>query len=299
MKYILGFIGSVCFSVSSSLLVRIYNKDPKISPSLIACLTEACKLVIVCSVSKCMCRKWPFRSPVRWGFFVNALLYVVTNTLTIVILEHVNAGLFLVLSQHKILLIVFLSRLILYKKYSMLQWISCVILALGISLTQYKQDHFDLNFVIMSLVFIQGLSASFAGVWTEKMMTSDLDDDQPVYSFFCDSTQLYLFGLPIYCLQYVVNPGIHSLSYNHSCILVLNTSVAGVFIGSVIKFYSMVSRCFVNGIAIVISIYISWAYMNEIFTIWSVIGTILVVFSTVLFYKFPLQMMYDPIHAES
>ena len=48
----------------------------------------------------------------------------------------------------------------------------------------------------------------------------------------------------------------------HVCIFLNKTNAASRLRN--IKFYSMVSGCFVNGIAIVILIYISWAHINEI-----------------------------------
>ena len=51
-----------------------------------------------------------------------------TNLLTFAILERMHVGLYLVLIQHKVLLVVGLSVIVLRRAYSARQWAACLLL---------------------------------------------------------------------------------------------------------------------------------------------------------------------------
>ena len=115
----------------------------------------------------------------------------------------------------------------------------------------------------------------------EKMMKVD----DGLYSYFCDSIQMYIMGVPFYALNLLLNSTKHTLPHHFSLILVLNGACSGIFIGSVIKFHSMVIRCFVNGMAIVTTVSVSCLFLGEEITALFLGGTACVVVATLLFHN--------------
>ena len=291
----LSLIGTVWFSVSQSLVIRWFNTlGHNIDANTMVLMTELCKIAIVSTLCRGWLHKSPFPGPVQWGFAVNALLYIGTNLLSYVILESIDVGLYMILIQHKVLLVVGLSSIVLKRSYTRMQWFACVLLMLGIVLAQYrlngaKQSEHPIRTSILVLVVVQGLCSSFSGVWMEKMMKRDDDLDteprDPLYDILTDSLQMYGFSLPFYVALASNSFGTHTLPILPSIFLVINGACCGLCIGSIFKYYSAAVRTFVQGATVILSVWISVVLLNEHLSWGLGFGTVCVVGGIVVFQR--------------
>ena len=105
---------------------------------------------------------------------VPSLLYTVQNNLLYYALSHLDAATFQVGYQVKIITTAFFSMFLLGKKLSHLQWISLVILTVGVSMAQLaahenKQEHENTTAGFIA-VLLAACTSGFSGVWFERIL---------------------------------------------------------------------------------------------------------------------------------
>ena len=305
----LSIAGTIFFSVSHSLFVKhIYSLNYTLDPNQMAMWSESTKLCLAVSALYYITRTdlpthpvFPPRDRIRWGFVINAWLYLFSNVVDFVILSRIPLTIYLVVCQQKIVWTALLTTVVLKRPLSRVQWLACVLLMLGIciSLVSFEDLSSTLSSTSVSagssgdypnglslplfLLTLQAIASGLSNVWSEKMMqrpavdtaslplASSSDAAQantntavvsvvlPLYNFFFDSMQLYAIGVPFYILSYLFAP--YSAPPDSSpcppylsLLLSLNGAVAGLFIGSVFKFASALTRVFVQGVAFVLGI---------------------------------------------
>ena len=278
---ILSESGTVFFSVTYIFAIKWSNNvGYKIDGNAVVLATEFTKICASVALCHTYVHKTPFPGPVRWGFAVNALLYMGTNLLTFYILESIDAGLNIVLGQHKILLIVGLSTVVFQRSYTKTQWTGCVMLMVGVAVTlMQKSGSYTAPPATLAMVLAQGLCSSFSGVWMEKMMkrTTPSAGATAFYDFLTDSLQMYAFSLPCYAALATTSISTHTLPALPTTLLVLNGACNGLFIGSVFKYFSAATRAFVQGATVLLVVWISVFFSGEAATVRLAAGTVLVV----------------------
>lgn len=250
-----SILGTLWFSVSQNIAIRWLNtQNYTLNASGLVMATEICKIAIASAVCVGWLKKPAFPRPIRWGFVVNSALYTITNVLTYSILAEIDVGLYTVLAQHKILLVMGLSSVFFARTYTPVQWGSSLILMAGIMLTQAEKVSTTNapNLGALALIFVQGLCSSFSSIWIEKMMKRTEENDNMFYTFLTDSIQMYAFGLPFYAVLFYASTAQHTLPPGPSTALVVNGALCGIFIGSIFKYYSATLRTFVQGMTVVI-----------------------------------------------
>lgn len=284
---VLSVAGTIWFSASQVLAIRwCHTAGYTVDGNAVVLMSEMTKMfavVILCSV---WLRKTPFPGPVRWGFVVNAVLYMGTNLLSYVILESIDAGLYIVLMQHKVLLIVALSTLIFKRSYTWTQWLGCLMLMGGLVLVNFNPNgNNSVSVHVLVLVLVQGVCSSFSSVWMEKMMKrgNDCGEADVLYDYFTDSLQMYAFSLPFYAVFATTTIGKHTLPNVLSAGLVLNGACCGIFIGSVLKYFSATTRAFVQGATVVLVVWTSVLFSDENCTWRLASGTVLIVTCVAVF----------------
>ena len=80
--------------------------------------------------------------PDSWKLTIPALLYTLQNNLQYVAISNLEAATFHLMHQLKILSTALFTVLILKRKLSATQWISLVLLTIGVALIQIPQDQF-------------------------------------------------------------------------------------------------------------------------------------------------------------
>lgn len=285
-----SILGATAFSVSHNVAVRwcslagyTYN-----TPAVILA-TELCKIAVASVICIGWFRQTPVPGPIRWGFSVNAGLYAVTNVLTFTIVAQLDISLYTVLIQHKMLFVLLLSTIVLQRAYTVSQWGACMLVAIGIMLTQYSPvggEHNHLDARLAGLIAVQGFCSSLSGVWIEKMMKEEGDRDTSLlYTFLTDSLQMYVFSLPVYIAMVCMGSSTHTLPAMPTMALAINGACCGLFVGSIFKYFSATVRALVHGAVVIATMAVGVAFFAEQVGSADAGGASLVVAGIVLFQK--------------
>lgn len=274
-------VGACWFSAVRALAIRwCLLQGYVLDSSRLVCASECAKIAAVVVVVKFVLGRPLFPGPWKPGFAVCALLYMGTNLLEYVILRSTSVGTYMVLIQHKAATIMLLSTAVLGKQYSVYQWAAGVALVAGVACT--RSGVVDVSVSSAVLILTQGLCSALAGVWIEKTMKANADED-PLYAFLVDSLQLYLMGLPLYACMGIANPGPHTLPVWTSAALAANGACAGLFVGAVFKYFSATTRAFVQGASVALSVWLGTALLGEVVSRQAGWGTAVVIAAIVLF----------------
>jgi solute carrier family 35 (UDP-sugar transporter), member A1/2/3 len=252
---------------------------------------------------------------------VPAGLFTLQNFLIFVALSHLDAMTFQVLSQTKLLSAAVFSVWLLDRRLNRWQWVSLVLLTLGVYFSQQsaQRESFtrvstttpphsaDLqqqsmapqqqlrtqNFLLGSIAcIISGLSSSFAGVYFEKVVKTTAP------SLAVRNIHLSLFGIPFAVLSLLVldvvptwwNPSLPRFrfwqGYNFmTWCLVLVHAFGGLLVAVVVKYADNILKGFATGVAVIFSgvfAALFWEYEpSRLF----VVGCLLVTASTMLYHK--------------
>lgn len=283
---LLSLIGAIWFSVSQAVAIRWFNKHGyNLNTASLVLGSELCKIAIAYTTCIWWFKKPGFPSSIQWGYSVVSFMYAITNICTYSILSKVDVGLYTIISQFKIIIVMILSKIVLTRTFTYTQWGASILLMIGIVLTEIetiqtpKVEDID----VLSIIFFQGLCSSFANVWIEKMMKSQKSQDNVLYEFLTDSIQMYLFGIPVYVVLYFVNVQEHSLPIAPTLTLVINGAGCGIFIGSIFKYYSAITRTFVQGVTIILCVVADVMLFTKEIKQMDLIGMAFVIVSIYLF----------------
>mmetsp|Transcript_15296 Transcript_15296/g.37365 ORF Transcript_15296/g.37365 Transcript_15296/m.37365 type:complete len:390 (+) Transcript_15296:36-1205(+) len=195
---------------------------------------------------------------------VPAFCYTLQNNLLFVALSNLPPAVCQVLYQTKTLSTAFWSIMLLSKEIRALQWVSLLLLVLGVVLVQWKDsDGSSLGpdaKPVMGLVAVASCSllSGFAGVFLEKMLKGTKT------SLWVRNIQLCLFSVPLQILAiveqdyaYVQERGLlHGFSLMPWIVVVINTG-GGLLVAVVIKYADNILKTFATVLAIVCSCFLS------------------------------------------
>lgn len=246
----------------------------KYSVSSVVASTELVK-VIVClyqmvrnedkSIRECIgdCLK-----PDGLKMVVPAALYTLQNNLLFVALANLEATLFQVTYQLKLLVTALFMVVLLNKKLSMYKWSALGVLFIGIVFTQLKGSSSSKKDV-SSEQLVQGLlavvvcatSSAFASVYFEKVVKNTQS------SLASRNVQLGCFsGFFAMCgFFYAEKRGVSSYLDGYDAvvmILVMNQAVGGILVAVVIKYADNILKGFATAIAIIVSGVISYLFLD-------------------------------------
>jgi solute carrier family 35 (UDP-sugar transporter), member A1/2/3 len=244
---------------------------------------------------------------------VPAGLFTLQNFLIFVALSHLDAMTFQVLSQTKLLSAAVFSVWLLDRRLNRWQWISLVLLTLGVYFSQQtaqresftkgggggggnaaaqQQPRYQ-SFVLGAVAcIISGLSSSFAGVYFEKVVKTTSP------SLAVRNIHLSLFGIPFALLSLLVldviptwwNPSLPRFrfwqGYNvMTWCLVLVHAFGGLLVAVVVKYADNILKGFATGVAVIVSgafAAVFWEYEPNILF---VVGCVLVTASSMVYHK--------------
>ena len=167
-----------------------------------------------------------------------SLLYVFQNNLLYYALSNLEASMYQVAYQIKILTTAFFSVLLLNKSLTAMQWLSLVVLATGVSYTQLSasgstqisQTKGDLYGGFVAIV-LAACTSGFAGIYFEKILKNSLT------TIWIRNIQMGLVAIPLSFLYIYSNPddfnriateGIFS-GYNYIVVLIILLQVRNYF----------------------------------------------------------------------
>ncbi|TRY97556.1 hypothetical protein DNTS_002593 [Danionella cerebrum] len=237
-----------------------------------------------------------FNSPlIMLKLAVPSGIYTLQNNLLYVALSNLDAATYQVTYQLKILTTALFSVSMLGKRLGVYQWLSLVILMMGIVLVQWpvegmsKTSQKDLSassqLTGLLAVLLACFSSGFAGVYFEKILK---DSKQ---SIWVRNIQLGLFGLIfglvgvfLFDRSKVLEMGFFQGYNNLTWTVVTLQALGGLIIAAVIKYADNILKGFATSISIILSTLISYFLLKD-FSPTSVffIGAMLVIAATFLY----------------
>nr|CDS29768.1 UDP N acetylglucosamine transporter [Hymenolepis microstoma] len=228
---------------------------------------------------------------------IPAGLYTIQNNLLYVALSNLDAATYQITYQLKILTTAMFMVLMLHKKITSIQWLSLVILIMGVAFVQLapsanastntaaqtmKEQHPWLG---LTAVILASLSSGFAGVFFEKLMKYT----KP--SIWIRNIQLGFWGAILAFIGVFITDGKTVMrdgffrGYNFLVIVVIILqSVGGLLVAVVIKYADNILKVFSTSISIILSCLASYYLLNDFEpNRYFAIGTLAVLGATVLY----------------
>jgi len=226
---------------------------------------------------------------------VPAVLYLIQNNLLYFTASKLDAATFQVTYQMKLIITAFFSVLILRRKLFMHQWLSILLLAIGIALVQFPSGDsvaIDSNSakdrtVGLIGVFCACISSGFAGVYFEKILKNS------EVTLWVRNVQLSLFsvipGFLVGCLlldgQAIREQGFFGGYSSWTVLTIMCQAIGGIIVAIVVKYADNILKGFANSLSIILSCGISYFIFDFHINLFFNIGCCLVMFSTYLYGK--------------
>lgn len=221
---------------------------------------------------------------------VPAILYTIQNNFMYLAVDNLEAAVFQVCSQLKLLTAALFSVTFLHKRLSLMQWISLLILSTGIIFINYdnstsksKSEHANF-FLGMISVVICSLTSGFAGVYTEKMVKDKR------FSIWLNNFWLAFWSLIMGLLMLAVRDP-SSLKYENffdgytvwSWLAIFLLAIGGLIIAMVLKYADNILKAFGGSISIILSSLASVYLFDFKITFYFIVGCLLVIVATLMY----------------
>lgn len=221
---------------------------------------------------------------------VPALLYTVQNNCMYIAISNLDAAVYQVTAQLKLITAAIFTVTMLGKKITFTQWISLVLLGAGVVLVQYNPNAADIPkkdinpTVGIVAVLISCTTSGFAGVFMERMFK---DNRMSVWS---RNFWLALFSVFVGCAN-ILRSDIHGLSpatffkgfSNYAWIAVILLAVGGLIIAMVLKYADNILKAFGNAASILVSSIVSVILFDFVITRYFLFGCVLVMVAIVMY----------------
>ena len=235
---------------------------------------------------------------------VPAFVYAIQNNLLFIALHYLDSSLYQVVYQLKTITAALFSVLLLSKKYTKLQWISFMILAIGAALANISQINLSSNnnnnnnkvnsnnddnthlLIGIFCVLTCTMTSGFAGVW----MQMQLQDNKT--SLYVKNIQLGMFGVigtlfNSYIIGDYINiikpygllHGFNMITYS----LVSLNIFGGYLVAYVIKGTSNIVKAFAGACSVVFVVIGSWIFFNTNLNIIFWFGAIFVIIGNIIY----------------
>lgn len=218
---------------------------------------------------------------------VPAGLFAFQNNLLFFALANLQASVYQVLYQLKILTTAMFLVSMLGKNISRRKWMMLFFLFIGVVLTQIKEtpdNAHENSFVGLFAVLGACCTSGFAGVYMEKVVK------QTAVSLWIRNVQLGTFGFFLSLVIIAINDGAkvaeHGFFHNYTsftCFVILLHGVGGILVACVIKYADNLVKTIASSISIVISAFVSWLFLDFNVTFRFAMGAAIVVSSAYLY----------------
>eukprot|EP00055_Hartaetosiga_balthica_P004294 m.11055 g.11055 ORF g.11055 m.11055 type:complete len:349 (-) comp3767_c0_seq2:1408-2454(-) len=228
---------------------------------------------------------------------IPALLYTVQNNLLFIALSNLSAATYQVTYQLKILTTAIFSVTMLSKIISGRQWLSLLLLTVGVALVQMptskgegeeeiEDSTFTGNqFIGLIAVLSACCSSGFAGVYFEKILKGTKQ------SLWLRNIQLSLFSIVLGLIGVYFNDGdavMRDGFFQHytgiTWLAISLQAFGGLIIAAVIKFADNILKGFANSISIILTGALSFLFIGDVqLSLFFFAGTLLVVVSTFMY----------------
>uniref|UniRef100_A0A0N5C6C3 UDP-galactose translocator n=1 Tax=Strongyloides papillosus TaxID=174720 RepID=A0A0N5C6C3_STREA len=265
---------------------------------------------------------------VHWKDMLNtgipAFLYAIQNLLFQYAISYLDATVLLVTQQLKILTTALFAVLILKSKLSGVQWISMVVLIIGIILIQWKvpeskksdsvvgngteiakvvkEDFYPLpnplhippQIIGLVMVFIGTILSGFSGIFLEKIFKKTSQ------SIWCLNFQLAAFSVPVFfCVSVITDSskidekGLFAGFDWWVIAAYFLFGLHGMVVALLLKHASSILKCFASGFLITCTAIVSVFLFNVIPNILLIVGTSIILLAVYLYSSFPYKKKTD------
>ncbi|CAG5123725.1 unnamed protein product, partial [Candidula unifasciata] len=230
---------------------------------------------------------------------VPSLTYVLQNNLLYIAVSNLDAATFQVTYQLKILTTAIFSVLMLKKVLSKLQWISLVILFVGVAVVQMQPEASGKAALAVEQSPVKGLVAviiscfmsGFAGVYFEKILKGTRQ------SVWLRNVQLGFLGVIIGIITMYINDGAKVqakgffVGYDGVVwFVVCLQSFGGLLVAVVVKYADNILKGFATSAAIIVSCIASMYFFDFHLSIQFTVGAFLVIIAVYIYSKYvPIQ----------
>jgi solute carrier family 35 (UDP-sugar transporter), member A1/2/3 len=225
---------------------------------------------------------------------VPALLYALQNNMLYYANQNLDGITFQITYQLKIVTTALFSRWMLAKPLSIRQWVSLIILILGIIMVQPSKngqpDNRVKNHTMGLLVTVlSAISSGFAGVFTEKMIKRS---DHPVSkkSLWVQNCIIACYGIVFsyiaLFLQDYFEPRVTSFFHGYTSLVCLNLAMqalGGVLVSLVMKYADNILKGFACAIVLVLNAIYSITLRGSVMTAPIGFGIVCVIVSVVVY----------------
>jgi len=195
---------------------------------------------------------------------VPASAYNLQMTLEYIALANLDAAMFSVLVQLKLLFTATFSVLFLGKKLKYIQVISLTLLTVGVMLCNMKIDDNKGNSSMKGIMATMGIAVSsgFASVYTEKVIKSQRIDSPVKGQYSLAYTQVQLAGMSLVtigvyaCIMDFTRIVQYGLFYNFNgmaFLTVLNSAIGGLIVAGVLKYADSVLKGYATAISVIVT----------------------------------------------
>mmetsp|Transcript_29185 Transcript_29185/g.85559 ORF Transcript_29185/g.85559 Transcript_29185/m.85559 type:complete len:307 (+) Transcript_29185:359-1279(+) len=196
-------------------------------------------------------------------YIVPAFIYFINNNLTFVILTHVDATTFQLISQLKIIFTGVLFRFLLKRHLHLVQWYAICLVACGTAASQIPACN-DVTLARISdeshhtpwwgffLMVVSCFLSALGGIYSEKLLKGKMHD-----SIHWQNVQLYAWGIFFNLVgtlshdSALVSQGFLTGYNGWTWAAILNNALNGLAISALLKFSDNIMRVFAHASAIV------------------------------------------------
>lgn len=235
-------------------------------------MTETLKIGISCTLLFQSAEKFPTRIDTKevLEYSVPALIYFINNNLVFVILQHIDATTFQLLSQLKTVFTGLLFRAFLGRKLAMYQYLAIWQLACGTSVSQlpgvetHARGPQETSVLGLALSVVSCLLSAFGGIYSEKLLKGKSKE-----SIHWQNIQLYSWGILFNFLGVLILEG-DSITkptttgsslfsgYNGWAVsVVVNNALNGLAISAILKYADNIARVYAHACAMLVTMVLS------------------------------------------
>lgn len=238
--------------------------------------------------------KFYFGQPIELAkMSVPSLVYALQNNLDFVALSNLDAGVYQVTTQLKVVTTALFMMAFLGRKFSGRRWLAIFLLFVGVAFVQMdavqqqptKKSGHENYFVGIISVLTTCVTAGFAGVYYEKMLK-----DGSSTPFWIRNLQMYSCGVAVTataCLNdmEIISKNGFFYGYDEKVYAIVGLlSLGGIYISLVMKYLDNLYKSFASAVSVIFVVILSLFIFEGIsIGMYFVLGTGLVVFAIVLY----------------
>jgi len=225
---------------------------------------------------------------------IPAALYTLQNTLLFTALANLEATMFQVLYQLKVLTTALMMVLVLNVRLTLLRWIALIILFIGVVFTQFQGTKVSRasmspqNLLTgLSAVITCALSSSFASVYFEKILkhgsASSLWIRNIQLAIFSFMFAIGSFGYNAHYTDDGSTQGFFTGYTTLTCVLIGVQALGGILVALVMKYADNILKGFATSVAIIVSGIFSYMFLDFTPTVYFMIGAMTVILAVMLY----------------